>query len=89
MADGHAAFPAGWGLAALPLPASMLTISRVYSYRGSNKIVFELGEFAFNERTRHGEPEFRAAMVRGGGYDAHALDVDKAFEKGKQKAGLT
>jgi hypothetical protein len=48
---------------------------------------FALGDLEFNERRHHGEPEFRAAMVRAG-YESRDLDVNAAFEKGKKWAGL-
>jgi hypothetical protein len=49
-----------------------------------------LGDTLYNDPRHHGEPEFRAAMVRAGfdaAFELH-LDVDAAFEKGKKMAGL-
>jgi hypothetical protein len=49
--------------------------------------MFSLGDTAFNDKAHHGEPAFRAAMVRAG-YDAAALDPKAAFEKGRAIVGL-
>jgi hypothetical protein len=51
------------------------------------KSIFEKGDTLFNDPTHHGQPEFRAAMVRSG-YDAGTLDANQAFAKGKRMAGL-
>jgi hypothetical protein len=49
--------------------------------------MFNLGDTLFTDRAHHGEPQFRAAMVRSG-YDARELGLKEAFEKGMQWAGL-
>jgi len=49
--------------------------------------MFSLGDTAFNDKAHHGEPAFRAAMVRAG-YDAATLDANAAFEKGRAIVGL-
>src|SRR5262249_14245616 len=46
------------------------------------KSIFDKGDTEFNNKTHHGEPEFRAAMVRAG-YDSASLEVDAAFDKGR------
>jgi hypothetical protein len=51
------------------------------------RTLFDKGDYAFNDRDHHGEPEFRAAMVRAG-YESGHLDAKQAFEKGKKFAGL-
>jgi hypothetical protein len=54
-------------------------------------MLFGMGDWKFNEPSHHGEPEFRAAMVRAGydiGYE-NRLSVDAAFEKGMKMAGLS
>jgi hypothetical protein len=49
--------------------------------------MFSLGDTAFNDKAHHGEPAFRAAMVRAG-YDVATLDAKAAFEKGRAIVGL-
>ena len=49
--------------------------------------MFSLGDTAFNDKTHHGQPDYRAAMVRAG-YDAANLDARAAFEKGRVIVGL-
>lgn len=49
--------------------------------------IFKLGDTNFNDKTHHGEPDYRAAMVRAG-YDAADLDAKAAFEKGRAVVGL-
>jgi len=44
----------------------------------------ELGDV---DPSHHGEPQFRAAMVRAG-QDAHDLPMQAAFEKGAKLVGL-
>jgi hypothetical protein len=51
------------------------------------KTMFSLGDTAFNDKAHHGQPDFRAAMVRAG-YDAASLDAKAAFEKGRAIVGL-
>jgi hypothetical protein len=43
--------------------------------------IFLAGDTDFGDKTHHGEPDFRAVMVRAG-YDAHALELQQAFDKG-------
>ena len=50
-------------------------------------IIFRLGDTEFNKPSHHGQPEFRAAMVRAG-LDAGALDIGEAYAKGRAMAGL-
>jgi len=49
--------------------------------------MFKLGDTMFNDKTHHGEPDYRATMVRAG-YDAADLDAKAAFEKGRAIVGL-
>ena len=51
------------------------------------KALFERGDYLFNDHSHHGEPDFRAAMVRAG-YESGKLDVKEAFDRGKMFAGL-
>ena len=51
------------------------------------RLMFSLGDTAFNDPQHHGQPEFRAAMVRAG-YDSADLELDAAFERGMKYAGL-
>jgi hypothetical protein len=48
---------------------------------------YALGDTAFNDPRHHGEPQFRAAMVRAG-FDSAELSLDAAFERGMKYAGL-
>jgi predicted metalloprotease len=53
--------------------------------------MFKQGDSEFNDPGHHGQPEFRAAMVRAGfeaAFDSH-LTVDLAFQKGMKIAGLS
>ena len=52
-----------------------------------SQTMFSLGDTEFNNKAHHGEPAFRAAMVRAG-YDAAGLDAKAAFEKGRAIVGL-
>jgi len=76
--EPHADFLAGWSLGQSEIirqpPEEVI------------KAFFNLGDYTFNDH-HHGEKEFRAAMVRIG-YDLRDLDVNEAFERGKQYAGL-
>ena len=49
--------------------------------------LFKRGDTLFDSPAHHGQPEFRAAMVRSG-YDAKSMDAQAAFEKGKIMAGI-
>ncbi len=51
------------------------------------QVLFRYGDTLFNSPLHHGEPEFRAAMVRAG-LDAADIDVGSAFKKGKTIVGL-
>ena len=98
--EPHADFMAGWYLGAklaafyyereghylkgFPTPQE----STQEQLEKTIRTFFQIGDYAFNDRTHHGEPEFRAAMVRAG-YESRDLDVNEAFEKGKKYAGLS
>lgn len=94
--EPHADFIAGWYLwgqighslgqkinrtTGKPLPNEELLEMAIRSF-------FQIGDYAFNDHTHHGEPEFRAAMVRAG-FESGNLKLNEAFEKGKKYAGLT
>jgi hypothetical protein len=75
--EPHADFMAGWCLGNYtPLDIELAV-----------KSMFERGDRAFYDRTHHGEPELRAAMVLAG-YDASKLNLQAAFEKGRKMASL-
>jgi len=76
----------GWPDLSSYEPLRVLKDRQVY-VEAAVKALFKRGDYFFNDRSHHGEPEFRAAMVRAG-YESRELDVNKAFEKGKQFAGL-
>jgi hypothetical protein len=52
------------------------------------KRMFELGDTAFNNPAHHGEPEFRATMVRAG-YEEAGTSPSEAFAKGRRLTGLS
>jgi uncharacterized protein len=90
--EPHADFMAGWLLhycqeCVKVERSDKTTIAIEEMVESTMKSLFEKGDYAFNDRSHHGEPEFRAAMVRAG-YESGDLDVSKAFEKGKKFAGL-
>ena len=51
------------------------------------KTMFDKGDTDFASVTHHGQPEFRAAMVRAG-CDSAGLGLDAAFAKGRKMANL-
>ena len=82
--EPHADFLAGWAYArgspkAEPWVRENLELGV--------RLMFSLGDTAFNDPQHHGQPEFRAAMVRAG-YDSADLELDAAFERGMKYAGL-
>jgi hypothetical protein len=82
--EPHADFMAGWAYArgspkAEPWVKENLELGV--------RLMFSLGDTAFNDPQHHGEPELRAAMVRAG-FDAAELELDAAFERGRRYAGL-
>jgi hypothetical protein len=83
--EPHADFMAGWSLKAWGNMPSQMT-ERVLET--AVREFFLMGDTDFNDRAHHGEPEFRAAMVRAG-YESGNLDVNKAFDEGKKFAGLS
>ncbi len=101
--EPHADFLAGWAYAntyipSLSVPDSPFLIRpkrpefldklemNTHLEEGA-AVMFSLGDTAFNDPSHHGEPQFRAAMVRAG-FDSANLSVDEAFERGKKYAGL-
>ncbi len=53
----------------------------------ATQVMFRHGDVLFNSTQHHGEPEFRASMVRAG-LEAADLDLKAAFEQGKRIVGL-
>jgi hypothetical protein len=51
------------------------------------KTIFNTGDTKFGDSQHHGEPQFRAAMVRAG-FRSARLDVHAAFAEGMKFAGL-
>jgi len=84
--EPHADFLAGWAIDKSNVDA--LFDDRDKSFENAVKLMFSMGDTAFNSPKHHGEPQFRAAMVRDG-QDAQALSAQEAFEKGAKLAGLT
>ena len=65
--EPHADFMAGWYLRdeiAHDLEGPHLSDEETVEM--TIRTFFQIGDYAFNNRTHHGEPEFRAAMVRAG-----------------------
>src|SRR5262249_1305913 len=94
--EPHAAFMAGWAIAKghdQPMEFGKYGPRDMYEFNGGDQIVseceimFGFGDVDFNAPEHHGEPHFRAAMVRAG-YDAQAMDVTHAFEAGEKWSGL-
>jgi hypothetical protein len=87
--EPHADFLAGWAIGRNGAEVRDLE-KEAYLKELENPVqaFFDLGDYAFNDPTHHGEPKFRAAMVRAG-YASRRLDISTAFELGKKFAGLT
>jgi hypothetical protein len=83
--EPHADFLAGWAIDKSQVNA--LFDDRDKSFENAVRLMFSLGDTAFNSPKHHGEPQFRAAMVKAG-QDAHALSAQEAFEKGAKLVGL-
>ena len=52
------------------------------------KRMFKLGDTAFNDPAHHGEPEFRATMIRAD-YEEAGTSASEAFAKGQRLTGLS
>ena len=83
--EPHADFLAGWAIDRAWL--SGLFSDKDESFNNAIRLIFSLGDTAFNSPDHHGTPELRAAMVRAG-QESHHLDVQTAFKKGMELAGL-
>jgi hypothetical protein len=87
--EPHADFMAGWFFAQKPR-LDLSNLADWYIVRdieNAAKTMFSRGDTRFNDPGHHGQPEFRAAMVRAG-YESGDLDVKAAFDKGLKWAGL-
>jgi len=94
--EPHADFMAGWAIAhwhSKPPEFGKYGPRDMYEFNGGDQIVseaetmFSYGDVEFNSPTHHGEPHYRAAMVRAG-YDAGSMDVDHAFSTGQKWAHM-
>jgi len=86
--EPHADFLAGWAYANSFVSPDWLTKMEMGMHIDEGAVLmFSLGDTAFNDPRHHGEPQFRAAMVRAG-FDSANLGLDEAFERGKKYAGL-
>ena len=83
--EPHADFLAGWAIDKSKVNA--LFDDRNKSFENAVQLMFSMGDTAFNSPKHHGEPQFRAAMVRAG-QDVQALSAQEAFEKGAKLAGM-
>lgn len=97
--EPHADFMAGWFLAYVAanevkffskgfVRSEKLLLPKEERVELAMRSFFQIGDYAFNNRIHHGEPDFRAAMVRAG-FESGSLRVNEAFEKGRKFAGLT
>jgi hypothetical protein len=86
--EPHADFMAGWVCGRNKEKSSKMLFSNLATNldQQANE-AFSIGDTLFNDARHHGEPNFRAAMVRAG-FDAANLSVQDAFEKGRKFAGL-
>jgi hypothetical protein len=88
--EPHADFMAGWMVArglATPPGDPRLTIIQPLELEEALASLYALGDRDIDTCKHHGQPDFRAAMVRAG-YDAHRLDANAAFIKGAELCGL-
>src|SRR5262249_16082166 len=79
--EPHADFMAGWRVAQAVRRGLALRPFYKNGIDNAAETMFELGDTVFNDREHHGEPHYRAVMVRAG-FDAGSLGVKEAFEKG-------
>jgi hypothetical protein len=89
--EPHADYLAGWYVGNYVKAATPIDSRRALddaTLVAFAETMFSLGDKDFNDKAHHGEPEFRAAMVRAG-YDNANLDVKAAFEKGRAIVGLS
>lgn len=94
--EPHADFMAGWAIArwhSKPRKFGEYGPRDNYEFNGGDQIVteaeimFSMGDADFNSPAHHGEPHYRAAMVRAG-YEAEQMEVRQAFASGEKWAGL-
>lgn len=95
--EPHADFMAGWAIAKIHEvaefwvgPQATKESEKRVGKRELEEAVetmFSFGDNSFNDREHHGEPHYRAVMVRAG-FDAGNLGVKEAFEKGLTWSGL-
>jgi hypothetical protein len=94
--EPHADFMAGWAIArwhSKPLEFGKYGPRDMFEFNGGDQIVteaetmFGYGDVEFNSPSHHGEPHYRAAMVRAG-YEAGSMEVDQAFKAGQKWAHL-
>ena len=94
--EPHADFMAGWAIArwhSKPLEYGKYGPRDMYEFNGGDQIVteaetmFSMGDAEFNSPSHHGEPNYRAAMVRAG-YEFEKMDLGHAFANGEKWAGL-
>ena len=80
--EPHADFLAGW---IIGQDGNQTSVD--VNVEAATKVMFSLGDVDFNSSDPHGEPTLRARMVRAG-FDARAVGLNEAFERGKRIAGL-
>jgi len=86
--EPHADFMAGWALTqALRRGINLASKDPLDDVERAAHAMFSFGDTAFNDPDHHGEPHYRAVMVRAG-YESGNLGVKEAFEKGITWAGL-
>lgn len=85
--EPHADFMGGWFLARLERLGSKPKRSGGADEESAARTMFSMGDTAFNSPEHHGQPEFRAAMVRAG-YESGQLNLVEAFNKAIRWAGV-
>ena len=92
--EPQADFMAGWLLGRVmniltPQEHGTFTTAMLTSMNQEEAVeaIFKKGDTLFDDPSHHGQPEFRAAMVRAG-FDASTLDHRAAFDKGLSMAGV-
>lgn len=84
--ETHADFMAGWGYAQFQ-KNHFRRYGEIFDIETMADAMFSAGDTLFDQPFHHGEPHYRATMVRAG-YDAQDLDLNAAFAKGLRLVGL-
>jgi hypothetical protein len=94
--EPDADFLAGWAIArwhSKPPEFGKYGPRDMFEFNGGDQIanecaiMFSEGDVDFNSPSHHGEPQFRAAMVRAG-YESEKMDLAHAYAVGEKWSGL-